>query len=194
MEMRFLELKQGDMTVPQYVAKFNELAKFAPHQVDMEVRKVRRFEQGLKPWLYSRISVFQNNSFGTILEKAIIVEGGSEALSQYHREKKNKSKVDGGLKTEGASGSGNGQKRKAFNSGNTGVKQGDPQKRMKACKNCGKTHLGVCLKGKAVCYNCGQEGHISPNCPSPKKNHGCFVCGSTDHMVKNCPKKGVEGN
>lgn len=44
MEMRFLELKQGDMTVPQYAAKFNELARFAPHQVDTEVRKARRFE------------------------------------------------------------------------------------------------------------------------------------------------------
>lgn len=81
MEIKFLELKQGDMTVPQYAAKFNELARFAPHQVDKEERKACRFEQGLKPWLYSRISVFQSASYGTILEKAIIAEGGGEALS-----------------------------------------------------------------------------------------------------------------
>ena len=194
MEIKFLELKQGDMTVPQYAAKFNELARFAPHQVDTEERKARRFEQGLKPWLYSRISIFQSASYGTILEKAIIAEGGGEALSQYHKERKIKSKIEGGNKAEVASGSGNLPKRKSFNPGNTGVKQGDPKRRTEACKTCGKSHMGVCLKGKAVCYNCGQEGHLSPNCPNPKKNQGCFVCGSMDHMARNCPKKGLEGN
>lgn len=85
-------------------------------------------------------------------------------------------------------------KRKGFNPGNTGVKQGDPKRRTEACKTCEKSHMGVCLKGKAVCYNCGQEGHLSPNCPNPKKNQGCFVYGLNDHMARNCPKKGLEGN
>lgn len=43
-EMRFLVLKQGDMSVLQYASKFNKLAKFASHQVDTEERKARRFE------------------------------------------------------------------------------------------------------------------------------------------------------
>ena len=49
MEIKFLELKQGNMSVEEYAAKFNELARFATHQVDTEARKARRFEQGLKP-------------------------------------------------------------------------------------------------------------------------------------------------
>lgn len=73
-KMWFLELKQGHMYVPQYAIKFNELARFAPHQVDTEERKARRFEQGLKPWIFSRLAVLQIDSFTTILEKAIIAE------------------------------------------------------------------------------------------------------------------------
>lgn len=73
------------MTVSQYEAKFNESAMFVPHQVDTEERKARRFEQGLKPWLYSRIAVFPRIFYVTIPEKVIIAEGGSEALTQYHK-------------------------------------------------------------------------------------------------------------
>ena len=44
----FLELKQGAMTVIEYVARFTELARFADDYVAMDVAKVRRFENGLK--------------------------------------------------------------------------------------------------------------------------------------------------
>ena len=57
MEVKFLELKQDNMTVAEYAAKFNELARFAPHQVDTEARKARRFELGLKLWLYNKVAV-----------------------------------------------------------------------------------------------------------------------------------------
>lgn len=71
--------------MPQYAAKFNELARFAPHQVDIEERKTRRFEQGLKPWISNKLSVLQLETFAQILEKSIIFEGGSEALSKFKR-------------------------------------------------------------------------------------------------------------
>ena len=45
---KFLELKQGTMTVIEYVARFTELARFADDYVAMDMAKVRRFENGLK--------------------------------------------------------------------------------------------------------------------------------------------------
>ena len=44
----FLELKQGTMTVLEYVARFTELAFFADDYVATDMAKVRRFENGLK--------------------------------------------------------------------------------------------------------------------------------------------------
>ena len=44
----FLELKQGTMTVLEYVAKFTELSHFVDDYVAMNMDKVRKFEDGLK--------------------------------------------------------------------------------------------------------------------------------------------------
>ena len=51
----FLELKQGTMTVIEYVARFTELACFANDYVAMDMAKVRRFENGLKLSIRGRI-------------------------------------------------------------------------------------------------------------------------------------------
>ncbi|XP_028092598.1 uncharacterized protein LOC114292774 [Camellia sinensis] len=40
----FQELKQGRMSVDEYEAKFTELARFAPHMVDTDYKKARKFE------------------------------------------------------------------------------------------------------------------------------------------------------
>ena len=44
----FLELRQGTMTVMEYVARFTELARFADDYMATDMAKVRRFENGLK--------------------------------------------------------------------------------------------------------------------------------------------------
>ena len=51
----FLELKQGAMTVMDYVARFTELARFADDYVATDLAKVRRFENGLKLSIRARI-------------------------------------------------------------------------------------------------------------------------------------------
>ena len=50
-EIEFLTLQQGDMTVDEYVARFESLARFSNNlqlQPD-EAWKSKRFEQGLRP-------------------------------------------------------------------------------------------------------------------------------------------------
>ena len=51
----FLELKQGTMTVMDYVARFTYLARFADDYVATDMAKVRRFEKGMKLSIQSRI-------------------------------------------------------------------------------------------------------------------------------------------
>ena len=51
----FLELKQGTMTVMDYVARFTELARFSDDYMATDMAKVRRFENGLRLSIRGRI-------------------------------------------------------------------------------------------------------------------------------------------
>ena len=51
---KFLELKQGTMTMLKYVAKFTELAHFANDYVATDMDKVRKFEDGLKLFIWGK--------------------------------------------------------------------------------------------------------------------------------------------
>ena len=51
----FLELKQGTMTVIEYVTRFTELAHFSDDYVATDMAKVRRFENRLKLSIRGRI-------------------------------------------------------------------------------------------------------------------------------------------
>ncbi|XP_074327658.1 uncharacterized protein LOC141665572 [Apium graveolens] len=67
MEIKFLELKHGNLSVTDYEAKFNELARFVPEQVDTNEKRAKRFQQGLKPWIRSRVAVFELTTYTAVI-------------------------------------------------------------------------------------------------------------------------------
>ena len=52
---QFLELKQGTMTVLEYMAKFTKLARFTDDYVATDMAKVRKFKDGLKLSIQGKI-------------------------------------------------------------------------------------------------------------------------------------------
>ncbi|XP_027337238.1 uncharacterized protein LOC113850923 [Abrus precatorius] len=75
----FLELKQGNMTVGEYAAKFQELMKYWPHYQhgDGEEDLYAQFEHGLRPDIRAAISVFQLTDLPTLVSKSRIFEANS---------------------------------------------------------------------------------------------------------------------
>ena len=67
----FLRLKQGQMSVMKYASKFNELSRFAPHQVNTEERKMDHFEQGLRRDIKSVIAGQNFDNFQEIYQRAV---------------------------------------------------------------------------------------------------------------------------
>ncbi|MQM19901.1 hypothetical protein Taro_052915 [Colocasia esculenta] len=85
MEQEFLSLTQGSMTVLEYEARFSELSKYAPHIVENERRKTKKFVMGLKPSLRTRLVAFDHRTLEEALSAACRQEGEME---QYLEEKK----------------------------------------------------------------------------------------------------------
>ncbi|XP_074377353.1 uncharacterized protein LOC141718878 [Apium graveolens] len=78
MELKFLELKQRNLSVAEYEAKFTELSRFVPEQVDPEEKREKRFQQGLKSWIRSGVAIFKLTMYIAVVQKAMIIEGESE--------------------------------------------------------------------------------------------------------------------
>ena len=70
----FLELKQGTMTVLEYVARFTELAYFADDYVATDMAKVRRFENGIKLSIRGRIVGLRQQDMDSMVGTALTIE------------------------------------------------------------------------------------------------------------------------
>ena len=70
----FLELKQGAMTVIEYVARFTELARFADNYVATDLAKVKRFENGLRLSIRGMIVGLRLQDMDSMVRTAMTIE------------------------------------------------------------------------------------------------------------------------
>ena len=70
----FLELKQGAMTVMDYMARFTELARFADDYVATDMAKVRRFENGLKLSIQGKIVSLRLLNMDSMVGTALTID------------------------------------------------------------------------------------------------------------------------
>ena len=105
-----LELKQGTMTVMDYVARFTELARFADDYVATDMAKVRRFENGLKLSIWGGIVGLRLQDMDSMVGTALAIEREIED-AQTTRDAGVSSK-----RKESQSSSSSGKKQRASNS------------------------------------------------------------------------------
>ena len=199
MELKFLELKQNNLCVMEYEAKFTELSRFVPELVSTEEKKARRLQQGLRQWIQNRIAVLELTDYATVVQKATIVEARSKQ-SQEEKEGRRKRKF---VNQWGSSASGNFQqnirRKQEFQTGRESIlNRAESEKfvhgswqtgEMKSVtskpplpdwKTCGKKHTGMCLRGEKKCFKCGKEGHFIVQCTGgssgPKPSFSYFKC------------------
>ena len=71
---KFLELKQGAMTVMDYVARFTELARLVDDYVATDMAMVRRFANGLKLSIWARIVGLRLQDMDSMVGTALTIE------------------------------------------------------------------------------------------------------------------------
>ena len=70
----FLELRQGTMTVMEYMARFTELARFGDDYVAKDMAKVRKFENGLKLSIRGKIVGLRLQDLDSMVGTALSIE------------------------------------------------------------------------------------------------------------------------
>jgi len=91
-EIEFLELKQGNMLVTDYAAKFVELAKFYPHYTAeiAEFSKCIKFENGLRADIKRAIGYRKIHNFSELVSSCRIYEEDIKAHYKVVNERKGK--------------------------------------------------------------------------------------------------------
>jgi hypothetical protein len=71
----FLDLKQGSLSVMEYANKLNHLAQYASTHVETDEKKRDRFYRGLSCILQKELYTGNYQTFGTLMNAAIAMEG-----------------------------------------------------------------------------------------------------------------------
>ena len=145
----FLELKQGAMTVMDYVAMFTELARFADDYVATDMAKVRRFENGLKLSIRVRIVGLRLQDMDSMVGTTLTIE----------REIKDA----GSTRNAGVSS----KRKESQSSSSSGKKQRASSSRgFQSRHHLGMGQMRVASQaGQMVCYHCQHLGHMRRDCP-----------------------------
>ena len=160
----FEQLKQGNMTMAEYETKFTELARYAPHMVDTNYKKARKFEGGLDLDVFDRVGVLKLPKYVDVLDRALMSEANIAALriskstssTESERAKQKKQKVE--MTSNSITSANEKSRAKTVNKESRGsnVNNGIP-----SCKECGKQHWSICRRLSGAYFRCGQRGHLA---------------------------------
>ena len=169
------------MSVAEYESKFTELARYAPHMVDTDYKKARKFEGGLHVEVLDRVNGLKLEKYVDVLDRALMAETNiailkmSQSITTPEPESKKfkKQKVETVSESMGSVNENLTSKFSDNTKRDSGGSIGVP-----ACKECGKQHWGICRRGTGVCFKCGQKGHIAKACPQVYvRNEGPIASG-----------------
>ncbi|XP_024029331.1 uncharacterized protein LOC112093946 [Morus notabilis] len=105
--LEFMSLLQGDMSIREYEAKFNDLSRFAPSLVESENMRCLKFEKGLKNSVRRSLVALRLRNFRDLVAAATRVEQDNLA---YHQSKE----VTGQVSVSETNGWGNGKRWQQF--------------------------------------------------------------------------------
>ncbi|XP_073049517.1 uncharacterized protein [Primulina eburnea] len=184
----FANLKQGNLNIEDYVAKFSNLLRFAPHVASDEEAKADHFINGLNPDIFTLVNTGRPNTFAEALDRAKGAETGiiRQRGSQYSQRPQQP------------------PFRQQFRQGNTGGNSGNIREQFKARGKQFKRH-GSNLSSSSGSRQSGSvqsTGYSAPTCGQCGGRHytnqcrgisgACHLCNQVGHYARVCPNRGSD--
>jgi hypothetical protein len=191
-KIEFLELCQGNLTLSEYVAKFQQLERHCPNLFEDERERARKFIRGLKEGLRPRVLTNMPATFSTTVETTTFLNedwertkstqpkrppaaGGDRKKVQPRAQFKQPFlpvKIEESkqpvmpVKIEEAKQSGPPAKRQRNQ-----YRPSPRQPSRGTCRRCGRSHVGQ---------------------PCPRETGGCLYCGKMGHYIQDYRKKAAD--
>ncbi|XP_042432698.1 uncharacterized protein LOC122019281 [Zingiber officinale] len=171
----FLELRQGDLSVAEYVRRFERGRYFAPMITSQPVEELKHFTEGLRPAIRHDVRLSWVTTFREAVDQALMSERDRNDMIKEAQNKR--------LSYQGRDQQEPGKKKTipGQNSGKQPFKQAQPRQQIQKtqaaegtgfrvenkvrCSKCEKIHAGQCLTGTDVCFMCKKSGHFARECP-----------------------------
>ncbi|XP_020204373.1 uncharacterized protein LOC109789754 [Cajanus cajan] len=184
-EMEFLELNQGNDTVAEYATKFDALVRYCTHYhgEDGERAKCIKFVNGLRPEVKTAINYQEIYHFPTLVNKCSIYDRDNRARAAFYKGvggpiRAVSSSTSGRSKPyfasnrfQGSKAAANKSKLRGSTVSATGSVEGSVFTPSRRCGKCGRVghNQSKCLDKDITCFNYSGKGHISTQCPEPRR-------------------------
>ena len=162
----FFSLTQGKMDVLGYNRAFNNLSCYAGDEVSTDAKKQARFRKGFNPALKYALNLVKMANFEELVDTALKAEHGRVVFEESRKHSR-----EGGSSSNNSAGPP--QKRKLWVP-NSALARGTyvpgssgsaPRLPAPAPRTIAGPPRPTGPRPGVTCYKCGQEGHISPQCP-----------------------------
>ncbi|XP_075478818.1 uncharacterized protein LOC142519671 [Primulina tabacum] len=157
----FLELKQGNLNVNDYILKFDEGCLFIPFINSNYKDRGEHFMRGLRAEIRRDLRMSKDATYKEIVEKALLVEHDEKEIEKKRQLRRQSCNQKSQASNQSWKGGCKG-KRKEEHRGKALVVQFETNRPL--CPKFSKPHKGECFVGTNKCYRCGGAGHVTINC------------------------------
>ncbi|XP_073223383.1 uncharacterized protein [Cicer arietinum] len=182
-EAQFLKLYQGNLTIAEYAAKFESLAKhfrYFLNQIDEEYM-CERFESGLRYEIKELVGPLEIRQYQVLVEKCKKVE-------QMKQSRLNRGVVGGPIRPQGHNDQHNrGKQHQQYKPYARPLGNARDQPRPQNGEGQGPKVPCQNQAYHVKCFRCNREGHKISECPI--RPRVCYICQKPDHFANECPER-----
>ncbi|XP_073153742.1 uncharacterized protein [Henckelia pumila] len=174
----FLEIRQGNMSIAEYVKKFERGRYFVPMIFGDPAEELKHFIEGLNAFIRKDVRLSGAKNYKDAVDQAMLSEKDRNDIIKESQAKRSS------YQSRDQQGSSSRKRSYQAPPQHRPYQQQQPrpqgQKQLAlpapklasaptACQKCGKLHSGQCMVGTGVCFLCKKPGHYRKDCPQSKE-------------------------